>query len=261
MTHENGLPRRNLFVICNGVDGQCEELALDASGCSVKLSQVTANPSYSPNPSHHRQVALHPLLRCQRHGGGRRCSAAGCSHAQGGWARRHQQLKGMAAGTDRGLCSACGEEAGLKAVRAEASLEACACFDMIERSMGVHVEHMHWEVGSGRWVGEEERGLVAPRRDRPDGVVRDAVGHVSIVYFYHGVHVHGYPPEHPLHGSMLSLTGRSAAEAYARTMESMQRFANAGYSVRYVWSCEFEPFVRASQRRPATEMCEIVHVL
>ena len=79
----------------------------------------------------------------------------------------------------------------------------------------------------------------------------------------HGNHVHGYPPEHTLHDSVLSMTGRRASDAYAHTMQSMQRFADYGYEVRYVWAHEFHAFAMCARaaRRPCEQLLSIVHEL
>ena len=62
------------------------------------------------------------------------------------------------------------------------------------------------------------------------------------------------PPEDPRHSSQLSMAGRLKSDAWASTMQSMQRFVDRGYEVRYVWSHEFRRFapwgVAAHTRRP-----------
>ena len=55
------------------------------------------------------------------------------------------------------------------------------------------------------WEGKEVRDLVAPRKQRPDGVRRGADGEVADVFFYHGDLYHGYPPEHELYDTEVTL--------------------------------------------------------
>ena len=160
------------------------------------------------------------------------------------------------------LCVRCAEADGSKITRnPHASMEAAHFFQMLAEAGGDVAEHERWDPQAHTWVGEEVEGLVAPRRDRPDGVVRDAAGDVVRVWFYHGVHVHGYPPSHPKHSSWLKLLKCPAEEAYAKTMESMERFRAAGYEVRFVWSHEFVPFLRERNVRPVRELLSIVHWL
>lgn len=231
--------RRDLFVLCSAVDNRCEEFAVDVTGRRIPASQA----------------AVEPFVLCSRHGGGRRCSAASCNRSVGDWGRRLSLATGHDVQT-QGFCASCAEQANMKPHRSSASLEACTFLDMLGRERSESIEHIHYDASRSEWVGEEEEGLVAPYRDRPDGVVRNSTGRVTKVYFYHGSHVHGFPPDHPQHGSTLKLTKKPAADAYARTMASMQRFADVGYEVGYIWSFEFVPLLRRSG-----QSCQLVSSL
>ena len=88
------------------------------------------------------------------------------------------------------------------------------------------------------WEGKEVEGLVAPHRHRPDGVRRDVAGKVVDVFFYHGNLYHGYPPEHELYDTEMSMpTGHmfNSKEKYWKTMGDMQLFADKGFNVYYLW--------------------------
>ena len=88
------------------------------------------------------------------------------------------------------------------------------------------------------WEGKEVRDLVAPRKQRPDGVRRGADGEVADVFFYHGDLYHGYPPEHELYDTEVTLPeGRvnNTKEMYEKTMKDMRIFADKGLNVYYLW--------------------------
>lgn len=247
---ERRLERRRALVVCDGgADGtECTQLAVDAAGLFIPAARA----------------ATQLECLCGKHGGGRRCSQPDCNRAAGAWAWRHQHVRGLqhSERDASGLCERCAAKAGRKPAWAPASHEADACLSMlVATGAEPGLEYMHWNAVSGEWEGEEVEGLVAPRYDRPDGVVRDAAGRVTRVYFYHGVHIHGYPRWHMLHNSWLRLPKRPAEEAYAATLESMQRFRAAGYEVRYVWSCEFERFWGPRKSRVPAEVSSIVHAL
>jgi hypothetical protein len=84
------------------------------------------------------------------------------------------------------------------------------------------------------WEGKEVRDLVAPRKQRPDGVRRGADGEVADVIFYHGDLYHGYPPEHELYDTEVTLPeGRvnNTKEMYEKTMNDMRIFADKALNV------------------------------
>ena len=249
MTWRGGRAHCVQHVLCSATlvgGGSCSSFAIDSAGRRLAL---------------HDACQSHVEPMCRRHGGGRRCPRCGES-ATHEWWRLQQSHTGVVVGEEaRALCCRCAEGAGCRvAKRAGVSLEAASFFAALADAGGDSAEHERWDVEEGAWVGREVEGLVAPHRDRPDGVVRDAVsGAVRRVWFYHGNHVHGYPPEHALHDSVLSMTGRLASDAWASTMQSMQRFADRGYEVRYVWAHEFRPFWKGRERRPAGELLSIVH--
>ena len=203
-------------------------------------------------------------MRCMRHGGAQRCMR--CQQLCH-WFAREQRLFGVRVnGEARRLCIRCAAAAGLRSQWVPASKEACRLFCMLNTlsPSSPPIEHVHLEVQSGVWVGDEVEGLAHARRLRPDGVQRGAQGEVTVCWFYHGCAWHGYPCDHPAHNKLLRAKGgASGPEAYAITMADMACFQANGLQVRYVWSVEFDLFwkVRVANQRPTVELPSIVHVL
>jgi len=253
ITYIKGRPSRELYVLCGTTlpgGNYCSSLASRPDGNRLTLADAESS---------------HLDAVCCLHGGGRRCSHCSGVVRRGSqaWWQRQEQLTSVAVPlASRELCVACAESDGSKVIRRSgASMEAAGFFKMLAEVGGGTPEHERWDVQTGAWVGKEVDGLVSPWRDRPDGVERDEAGHVKRCWFYHGNHVHGYPPGHPLHGSMLSRTHQLSSVAWAQTVASMQRFVDAGYEVRYVCSYEYEAFwrVAVARRRSPDELMSIVH--
>jgi len=91
----------------------------------------------------------------------------------------------------------------------------------------------------------------------PDGYNPPSPGetHRGTVWQYHGVYFHGYPPEHPNHESYV-FNGAWGPAKYAETIEKMQRYKNAGYRVRYAWSCDY---MQTRRRHAPISLESIVH--
>ena len=143
-------------------------------------------------------------------------------------------------GIERMFCAKHAFEAGVtSSYNARASKAACVSMDAL--AVEGHVfEHEHLNKTSMPWTweGKEVEGLVAPRKHRPDGVCRDAAGKVVDVFFYHGNLYHGYPPEHELYDTEVTLPAghvNNTKERYWFTMAAMQLFVDSGYRVYYLW--------------------------
>ena len=91
----------------------------------------------------------------------------------------------------------------------------------------------------------EVSGLVAPAKNRPDGVRSlvsiatedgvDFIGSLELCFF-HGDYYHGGPPglEPPQ-----CVDDKCPKELYAKTMADMGLFKAKGYEVKYVWESNF----------------------
>jgi G:T-mismatch repair DNA endonuclease (very short patch repair protein) len=75
---------------------------------------------------------------------------------------------------------------------------------------------------------------------KPDGFDPPVSGdtHKGTVWQYHGTHFHGYPPDHPDHETYVH-NGKWGPDCYHDTVKKMQLYKNAGYRVKYVWSCDY----------------------
>ena len=99
-----------------------------------------------------------------------------------------------------------------------------------------------------KWEGKEVSGLVAPRQHRPDGVKKNADGEVTDTFFYHGNRFHGYPPDHELHESEVTMPRGHKANSrslYEKTMSDMQLFKDRGYTVSYMWEHEHKAAIKS----------------
>lgn len=90
----------------------------------------------------------------------------------------------------------------------------------------------------------------------PDSFVPDSSGKTKgTVYQFHGNQFHGYPPTHPKHNVMSSLTGQSGADLYAATLAKDRRYLQAGYRVFVIWEHEYRECERKHCPRDVSEVC------
>jgi len=138
------------------------------------------------------------------------------------------------------------------------SKAACACFDVLERMLGLQIQHVHFATGAdgtARVTGSEVEGLIPGRRSRPDGVCTRNRRHV---YEYLGNPWHGFPPSdvHE-HRYGRSHTGKTYKELYVQTMARLWYFHDHGFVVHYIWEHEY----RAANKEDPRELLAVVHVL
>eukprot|EP00966_Prymnesium_polylepis_P037312 866537-Prymnesium_polylepis.3 len=156
------------------------------------------------------------------------------------------------AGDSKALCAKHAFEAGtIAAYNPRASKAACAAQDALAREGFASYEHEHINPSTLEWEGEEVEGLVAPRKHRPDGVRRDAAGNVVEVFFYHGNWFHGFPPEHELYDTEITMPKGhkvNSKERYEKTMADMKIFKDRGYRVCYLWEHHHSIALRAKAR-------------
>ena len=111
-----------------------------------------------------------------------------------------------------------------------------------------------------QWEGSEVEGLIPGRKFRPDGVLYDN-GTITTVFFFHGNLYHGYPPDHELYDTEITLPIPSkkdghckvvnTRERYEKTMHDTQLFVDQGYKVCYLW--EFEYIAARRAKKPIKE--------
>ena len=116
------------------------------------------------------------------------------------------------------------------------SIEACECFDRLEKELGIKIQHKHFKFGKDIPTGTEYK--IPGTNYHVDGY--DVA--TGDMYEYHGNAFHGYPPDHVKFDGCSSKTNKSNASMYNSTMDRMQLItANTGHRMFYVWGHEFIP--------------------
>lgn len=119
------------------------------------------------------------------------------------------------------FCTPCATTLGVKRgrrIREVASVEACRCFDYLNRMLGLDIVHIHFDPRDRTLVSGHERDDYIPGlKVRADGYERQCPTHV---WEFLGRRWHGEP----------------GTEKHAETMARLELFADHGYVVHYVWS-------------------------
>jgi hypothetical protein len=136
-----------------------------------------------------------------------------------------------------------------------ASRESSDFFGAYEAETGTTVPNRVCYQGGGLPpTGREMKGLLpAHTRMTPDGFVPDGHGEArrGTVYQYHGVRYHGYPPWHGEHLVYVGVAHKTGPALYADTVQKMLRYHQAGYRVKYIFSCDYK---RAVAKRAPVHM-------
>lgn len=134
-------------------------------------------------------------------------------------------------------CTPCARELGVKrgrGIREVASLEACRCFDYLNRALGLDIVHIHFDAEDRTLVsGHEREDYIPGLKVRADGYERQCPTHV---WEFLGRRWHGEP----------------GTEKHAETMARLELFADHGYVVHYIWSDEW-----ARAKTLAARLCQI----
>ena len=129
------------------------------------------------------------------------------------------------------------------ATLAGSSKIACAFFDALERETGERHEYRDRYV-DGQVIRNEKRGLIPGRKQRPDSYVEAR----KEVWLFHGTYFHGCPKEMRHEIKLVHGVGRQSLDVlWNKTLRSMQRYKENGFSVKYVLEHEF----RKHRTRPS----------
>lgn len=122
------------------------------------------------------------------------------------------------------FCTPCAGALGVKRgreIREVASVQACRCFDYLNRKLGLGIVHVHFDPRDRSLVSGHERDDYIPGlKVRADGYEKDCPNHV---WEFLGRRWHGHP----------------GSDAHTETMARLRLFADHGYVVHYVWSDEW----------------------
>jgi hypothetical protein len=119
---------------------------------------------------------------------------------------------------------------------AGASKVACECWDRLEVSLGITLEHIHLRPGVAP-TGQER--TIPGTRYQADA--RDPDDE-NVLYEYLGNRWHGWPVGHARHNDPVSVfnDGRTTEELYDTTFERFKALKKLGYKIKYIWGNEYK---------------------
>ena len=120
---------------------------------------------------------------------------------------------------------------------AGASKVACKFFDELEVAIGVKIQHRHYDFASKKLIGNEHRPEQWQMKS-VDGFYANPDGTLFAFEFL-GDHFHGHPSlwiDNPLATDMF---GRRFVDRFLQTEEKLQKLADLGYWVVYIWEKDY----------------------
>ncbi len=113
---------------------------------------------------------------------------------------------------------------------------ACTFFDTLEKEIGVSIQHIHYDFGSGAIVGVEHKPTQWPKKG-VDGFYHNSDGS-QFAFEFLGDECHGHPRFWDKQG--LNYYGKTFKNAFYDTETKLQKLSDFGYWVVYIWESEFK---------------------
>jgi hypothetical protein len=139
----------------------------------------------------------------------------------------------------------------------DASKIACKCFDRIQKTLGVSLQHKHSCLREGLSGSEFKipgTNLDVDAFDTESQTCYEFLGNVW----------HGYPIDHPMHMQTgpkrrhpVTQVFLTNADMFQETMERLKVIQSKGYRVRYIWEHEFTKLAN----KPDLNVMDCVHDL
>ena len=175
--------------------------------------------------------------KCVKHGGGKRCSKCGRPFGR----KRENKRRAH-------VCTECYYEANPHLKRPGVSRIGCRWIDDVEFETGFAIQHVHFGLSTGEWIGKEHRLLEFTKCCKkvdgwfgPEGVVFEFLGDIF----------HGHPRLWREDPEATNHFGKKYKRLYDKTFANLHKIKELGYHVVYCWETEYKKAVKAG-----TSVCD-----
>lgn len=167
-------------------------------------------------------ICEHDRIRwyCVQCGGKSLCSTKGCN-------KRRQK---------DGFCTTCHPDF-VPSMQGSSKI-ACLCIDLTERELQISLQHVHYCKMSKTVVGSEFRPPEVPKFP-VDGYEENS----KTVYEFLGDEFHGHPSLYS-DPTAKNHKGKPYGKLFANTQKKFTELASHGYTVYYIWECDFVHHVK-----------------
>jgi hypothetical protein len=136
-----------------------------------------------------------------------------------------------------GLCNHCNKDFVFS--NPKSSKIGCQFIDVLEKDLGVQIQHHHLDRNKKEWVGEEHRPTEWPKKPI-DGYYFDSIENKNVAIEFLGDYFHGHPSLWGPNEDECDHHSRPFKNLFHDTETKLAKLKSLNYKVFYVWESEFK---------------------